>query len=82
MLCKLEHIPNIGWTEVKGLNRQRRPDILLSLGLAALILISRIPLTSKYLYEWDAVQFALALKEYDLAKHQPHPPVIFFMWGF
>jgi hypothetical protein len=26
------------------------------------------------LYNWDAVQFALALKEYDVAKHQPHPP--------
>ena len=81
MLCKLENIPNIGWAEVKGLNRQRRADILLSLGLAALILISRIPLTSKYLYEWDAVQFALALKEYDLAKHQPHPPGYIFYVG-
>jgi hypothetical protein len=26
------------------------------------------------LYNWDAVQFALALREYDVAKHQPHPP--------
>jgi 4-amino-4-deoxy-L-arabinose transferase-like glycosyltransferase len=26
------------------------------------------------LYDWDAVQFALALREYDVVKHQPHPP--------
>ncbi len=26
------------------------------------------------LYNWDAVQFALALREYDVVKHQPHPP--------
>jgi MFS family permease len=26
------------------------------------------------LYNWDAVQFALALREFDIAKHQPHPP--------
>ena len=26
------------------------------------------------LYNWDAVQFALALNEYDVVKHQPHPP--------
>src|SRR5260370_37416520 len=26
------------------------------------------------LYNWDAVQFALALHEFDIAKHQPHPP--------
>jgi hypothetical protein len=25
-------------------------------------------------YNWDAVQFALALNEYDVVKHQPHPP--------
>src|SRR3989442_6970273 len=26
------------------------------------------------LYNWDGVQFALALREYDVVKHQPHPP--------
>jgi predicted membrane-bound dolichyl-phosphate-mannose-protein mannosyltransferase len=26
------------------------------------------------LYNWDSVQFALALGEYDVVKHQPHPP--------
>ena len=26
------------------------------------------------LYNWDAVQFALALREYATVEHQPHPP--------
>ena len=30
------------------------------------------------LYNWDAVQFALALSEFDVAKHQPHPPGYLF----
>jgi MFS family permease len=33
------------------------------------------------LYNWDAVQFALALREFDVAKHQPHPPGYLFYVG-
>ena len=43
-------------------------------GLAALTLVSRWPYRARMLYNWDAVQFALALREFDVAKHQPHPP--------
>src|SRR5262249_784933 len=32
------------------------------------------PYRARMLYNWDAVQFALALNEYDVVKHQPHPP--------
>ena len=32
------------------------------------------PYRARMLYNWDAVQFALALREFDIAKHQPHPP--------
>ena len=32
------------------------------------------PYRARMLYNWDAVQFALALGEYDVVKHQPHPP--------
>jgi len=34
----------------------------------------RISLRSNYLDDWDSVQFALALKEYSITAHQPHPP--------
>ena len=36
--------------------------------------LSRLPYRARMLHNWDAVQFALALHEYDVVKHQPHPP--------
>jgi 4-amino-4-deoxy-L-arabinose transferase-like glycosyltransferase len=52
-------------------------DVLLALGLSLLTVLSRLPYRARMLYNWDAVQFALALKEFDVAKHQPHPPGYF-----
>jgi hypothetical protein len=49
-------------------------DRSLALGLAVVTLLSRWPYRARMLYNWDAVQFALALHEFDVAKHQPHPP--------
>ncbi len=49
-------------------------DLALASGLAAVTLLSRWPYRARMLYNWDAVQFALALHEFDIAKHQPHPP--------
>ena len=51
-----------------------RSDLILAFSLSLLTLLSRWPYRARMLYNWDAVQFALALKEYDVAKHQPHPP--------
>jgi hypothetical protein len=53
---------------------ERHADAWLASGLAALTLLSRWPYRTRMLYNWDAVQFALALREFDIAKHQPHPP--------
>ncbi len=56
---------------------ERRPDrwdYVCAVVLAALTVLSRLPYRARLLYNWDAVQFALALQEYDVAKHQPHPP--------
>jgi hypothetical protein len=49
-------------------------DPALALGLAIVTLLSRWPYRARILYNWDAVQFALALHEFDVTKHQPHPP--------
>jgi hypothetical protein len=49
-------------------------DLVLASGLAVVTLLSRWPYRARMLYNWDAVQFALALHEFDIAKHQPHPP--------
>jgi hypothetical protein len=51
-----------------------RVDIACATSLAILTAASRLPYRARMLYNWDAVQFALALQEYDVAKHQPHPP--------
>ena len=51
-----------------------RADLLVSAALAGLTLASRWPYRAHMLYNWDAVQFALALREFDVTKHQPHPP--------
>ncbi|MHC1697401.1 MAG: ArnT family glycosyltransferase [Geobacteraceae bacterium] len=45
--------------------------------LFLLTIISRLPLTSKYVYHMDSGHFALALQDYNLVLHQPHPPGYF-----
>jgi len=42
--------------------------------LLFLVLLTRIPFISKILYSWDAVQLSLALDNFNLQQHQPHPP--------
>jgi hypothetical protein len=56
------------------MRRLDRLDLLCAGALACLTVLSRLPYRARMLYNWDAVQFALALREYDVVKHQPHPP--------
>src|SRR5262249_7207289 len=51
-----------------------RWDWGLALVLSALTLATRWPYRARLLPTWDAVQFALALGQYDVVRHQPHPP--------
>ncbi len=52
------------------------PGILFLLTLAI-----RLPFVSHILYHWDSVNFAMAIKEFDLSKGQPHPPgYIGYVW--
>ncbi|MDO5836707.1 MAG: hypothetical protein Q4P17_09360 [Methanobacterium sp.] len=55
-------------------NDNSRGDITTPLLLIILVVITRIPFVSKFLYEWDSVNFALALDKYDILLHQPQPP--------
>jgi hypothetical protein len=64
---------DIKWTE----ERISGDGILLPAAFFILTVITRLPFTSKLLYHWDSVQFALALKKYDITVHQPHPPGYF-----
>lgn len=62
--------PNAHWS----FRFRRSVDTLI---LLCLFLATRIPLRSHYLYDLDSVNFALALRRFDPAAHQPHPPGYF-----
>ena len=64
-----------------NLYNSKKVDLLLSAIFAALILITRIPFVSKYLYEWDSVNYALGFEKFDIMHHQPHPPGYIFYVG-
>ncbi len=51
-----------------------RGTVLLSLLLAGLVAATRIPLAPPHLFDFDSVNFALALEHFDPRLHQPHPP--------
>src|SRR6185295_7552782 len=65
-------LPRILHTRMR--ERADRVDYALAAALSLLTVLSRLPYRARMLYIWDAVQFALALREYDVVKHQPHPP--------
>lgn len=52
----------------------RAPFLASALALVAIVLATRVPFASQYLFNWDAGNFALALSYYNVAWHQPHPP--------
>lgn len=55
----------------------------MSLLLFLVTVISRMPFSSRFLYHMDSVHFALALDDYNIALHQPHPPgyFLYVMFG-
>lgn len=38
------------------------------------LLATRLPLASSVPYDWDSVQYALAIDRFDPAEHRPQPP--------
>lgn len=50
---------------------KKEPALIL---LVALALGARLLFLSPWLEDWDSVQFALALHDYDITNHQPHAP--------
>jgi hypothetical protein len=57
--------------------RQRLSLVL----LAGAVVISRFLFRSRYLYDLDSVNFALAMQRFDPRVHQPHPPGYFLYIG-
>jgi len=44
------------------------------IGLALAASISRLPFRSRFPFNWDAVQYLLGMRHFDIAAHEPHPP--------
>lgn len=42
--------------------------------LFLIVLATRVPFATRYLFDWDSVQFALGIERFDMVHHQPHPP--------
>jgi 4-amino-4-deoxy-L-arabinose transferase-like glycosyltransferase len=63
--------------------RPRLRAVLPALALFGLSVLLRLPFVPTALVNWDAVQFALATRSFDLERHQPHPPgyILYVSWG-
>lgn len=51
-----------------------RSDAMIAAGFALLTIVTRFPFRSHRVFNWDAVNFVLALGDYDVRLHHPHPP--------
>ncbi len=49
-------------------------DAIIAIAFAALTVITRFPFRSLHAFNWDAVNFVLALSDYDVRLHHPQPP--------
>ncbi len=58
-------------------------NFVISFALAVITFLTRLPFRSQILYHWDSVNFALALENYDVRLHQPHPPgyILYILLG-
>ena len=43
-------------------------------GIAAAYLVAHLPSLAPSLEDYDSINFALGLRDFDPARHQPHPP--------
>ena len=56
-------------------------DSWASVSLFVGTLLSRIPFRSQVLYHWDSVNFAFAMRRFDIGAEQPQPPgYIAYVW--
>jgi len=59
---------------VQNLTRSNKEPFWIPIALAIIVLITRLPFRSHVLFDWDSINFSLGIAEFNLAKHQPHPP--------
>jgi hypothetical protein len=59
----------------------KRWEWLVALGLFVLAVSTRWPVRVSSLEEFDSANYALALREFNIERHQPHPPGYLFFIG-
>jgi hypothetical protein len=52
----------------------RIPTSLIVFLLGTLTIFLRVQFRSKTLFNWDSVNFALGIMDFDVIQHRPHPP--------
>lgn len=60
-------------TATSGISAEMR-DTAIALMLVLATFATRFPFRSHRVFNWDAVNFVLALSDYDVRLHHPHPP--------
>ena len=59
----------------------RWKDGWIAAGIFALTIVSRLPFRSQILHHWDSVNFAYAIRQFNMAEDQPQPPgYIVYVW--
>ncbi len=57
-------------------------DVLIAALLAVLVLATRIPFRTRFLFNWDSVNFAFGMQQFNVTQHAPHPPGYFYYVEF
>jgi hypothetical protein len=52
----------------------RAVELLAVLALTVATVATRLAIRTRYLFNWDSVQFALGVQRFDIVAHRPHPP--------
>jgi len=69
---------------IESINKLSSKTVWVALFLGVVGVLTRIPFRAEILHHWDSVNFALAIEQFDVRLHQPHPPgtfVIYIMLG-
>jgi hypothetical protein len=56
------------------LTHEARTNVAIAAAFALATIATRLPFRSHRIFNWDAVNFVLALRDYDVRLHHPHPP--------
>ncbi len=58
----------------ESITHDARADAAIAAAFALATIVTRFPFRSHRVFNWDAVNFVLALHDYDVRLHHPHPP--------